>query len=211
MYRFALLSLAGFCLMTAAVAQTKPENPIVLIETSMGTIKVELFADKAPISVKNFLGYVDDKFYDGTIFHRVIGKENSAVVDGKGNVLREGKDFMIQGGGYDADLKKKDTKDNIKNEANNGLSNVRGTLAMARLGDPNIHSASSQFFINVIDNKFLDHQGADFFGYCVFGRVLEGMEVVDKIKAVPTETRGGLSNIPVKDVLMKKVSRVEKK
>jgi cyclophilin family peptidyl-prolyl cis-trans isomerase len=187
--------------MAAAAATTQPaQNPVVLIETSMGNIKVELFADKAPITVKNFLAYADEKFYDNTIFHRIIGKENS------------GKDFMIQCGGFDTKLKKKETKDNIKNEANNGLSNLRGTLAMARLGDPEFDSASSQFFINVVDNKFLDYAGPQAFGYCVFGRVTEGMDVVDKIKAAPTENRGGaFTNIPKEEISIKKVTRVEKK
>src|SRR5262249_32273032 len=146
-------------------------NPVVLIKTNMGDIKVELYEDKAPITVKNFLGYVDDKFYDNTIFHRVIGKPNAE------------KDFMIQGGGFEKGMKEKNTRDPIKNESSNGLSNVRGTLAMARTRVPD--SATAQFYINVADNEFLDKAKAgDGVGYCVFGKVIEGMDVVDKIKAV---------------------------
>src|SRR5512137_2487604 len=143
-------------------------NPQVLLETSMGTIKVELFKDKAPISVRNFLSYVKDGFYDGLIFHRVIAS------------------FMIQGGGMDAAMQPKKTKFAIKNEAANGLSNKRGTLAMARTNV--IDSATSQFFINVVDNAFLDYRGKspDLFGYAVFGQVIEGMDVVDAIRAVKT-------------------------
>src|SRR5262245_23668027 len=152
------------------------KNPIVLMETSMGNIKIELDEEKAPISVKNFLSYVDDKFYDGTIFHRVI----------------EG--FMIQGGGF-ADNKEKPTKAPIRNEAKNGLLNKRGTIAMARTNDPN--SATSQFYINHQDNTGLDG------GYAVFGKVIDGLDVLDKIASVRTtmrvlETRGGKA--PMKDV-----------
>jgi peptidyl-prolyl cis-trans isomerase B (cyclophilin B) len=167
-------------------------NPVVVLETSMGTIKVELFEDKAPITVKNFLSYVDDKFYDGTIFHRVIP------------------DFMIQGGGMEPGLKEKKTKPSIKNESSNGLSNTRGTLAMARTPAPD--SASSQFFINLKDNKFLDRaQARDNVGYCVFGKVIEGMDVVDKIKGVRTGNRGMHGDVPVDDVTIKSVRRVESK
>jgi cyclophilin family peptidyl-prolyl cis-trans isomerase len=144
-------------------------NPTVVMETSMGTIKIELFQDKAPVTVANFLSYVDRKHYDGTIFHRVIS------------------DFMIQGGGFDMDYKEKETSEPIKNEADNGLKNQRGTLAMARTGDPN--SATAQFFINVKDNAGLDRPKPDGFGYAVFGKVIEGMEVVDQIKGVKTGSR----------------------
>jgi cyclophilin family peptidyl-prolyl cis-trans isomerase len=195
-----LIALCFLGLAAVAAGGARAANPVVVIETSMGNIKVELFEDKAPITVKNFLSYVDDKFYDGTIFHRVIGKENS------------GKDFMIQGGGFEPGGKKKKTKDPIKNEANNGLSNTRGTLAMARTGV--VDSATSQFFINVADNTFLDHRGPapDQFGYCVFGRVIEGMDVVDKIKAVETQPdERGEKSVPTKDVVIKSIKRADKK
>jgi cyclophilin family peptidyl-prolyl cis-trans isomerase len=175
-------------------------NPVVVIDTSLGKIKVELFEDKSPATVKNFLSYVDDKFYDNTIFHRVIGKENS------------GNDFMIQGGGFENYTEKK-TKDPIKNEAGNGVSNKRGTLAMARTNDPD--SATAQFFINVKDNDFLDRsaRGA---GYAVFGKVIDGMDVVDKIKAVRTGTKvftpkigpkSPFQDVPVEDVVIKSIKR----
>lgn len=162
------------------------DNPVVVMETSMGTVEMELFQDKAPISVKNFLGYVADKHYDGTTFHRVI--EN----------------FMIQGGGFEPGMKQKKTKDAIKNESSNGLSNVRGTLAMARTNVAD--SATCQFFINVKDNDFLDKAKArDNVGYCVFGKVTKGMDVVDKIKAVET----GAGDVPTKDVVIKSIKLKE--
>src|SRR5262249_54154767 len=148
--------LLGLLFMAPAQAQDK--NPVVVMDTSMGTIKIELFADKAPITVKNFLQYVDDKHYDGTIFHRVIAK------------------FMIQGGGFEPGMKERKTREAIKNESDNGLSNVRGTIAMARTKEPN--SATAQFYINVVDNPFLDRAKAkDKVGYCVFGKVVAGMDV----------------------------------
>jgi cyclophilin family peptidyl-prolyl cis-trans isomerase len=177
---------------THSFAQAKG-NPMVVMETSMGTIKIELFADKAPITVKNFLSYVDDKHYDGTIYHRVI------------------KDFMIQGGGFDADMKQKKTKPPITNESGNGLMNSRGTIAMARTGDPD--SATSQFFINTVDNDFLNKAKArDGVGYCVFGRVVEGMDVVDKIRAVATgrDAKTGMSDVPTETVTIKSVKKAEK-
>jgi peptidyl-prolyl cis-trans isomerase B (cyclophilin B) len=195
-----LCLLCFVCLAAMAVGTARADNPIVVIETSMGNIKVELFQDKAPITVKNFLDYVDSKHYDGTIFHRVIGKPNNK------------NDFMIQGGGYEPGKKDpKKTKDAIKNEATNGLSNTRGTLAMARTGV--VDSATSQFFINLADNTFLDHAGTDprRFGYCVFARVIEGMEVVDKIKAVDvTENENGEKAVPKTDVVIKSITRVKK-
>ena len=148
---------------------------MVLISTSLGDIKLELYEEQAPITVANFLSYVEEGFYDGTIFHRVINN------------------FMIQGGGISADMKQKPTKAPIKNEADNGLKNDRGTIAMARTAD--VNSATSQFFINHRDNSFLDH-GARDFGYAVFGKVIEGIEVVDKIAAV--QTRPG--DVPVETV-----------
>lgn len=176
---------------THTFAQAAKGNPVVVMETSMGTIKIELFADKAPITVKNFLAYVDDKHYDGTIYHRVI------------------KDFMIQGGGFDAEMKQKKTKPPITNESGNGLMNTRGTLAMARTGDPD--SATSQFFINTVDNAFLDKaKSRDGVGYCVFGRVVEGMDVVDKIRAVATGQKAGMSDVPTETVTIKSVKKADK-
>jgi peptidyl-prolyl cis-trans isomerase B (cyclophilin B) len=153
-------------------------NPVVLIDTSMGPIKVELYESKAPITVKNFLQYVDDKHYDGTIFHRVIAN------------------FMIQGGGFGTNNKEKLTRDPIKNESFNGLSNKRGTIAMART--PKADSATAQFYINVKDNTNLDYgtNPQDKAGYCVFGKVLEGMDVVDEISRVQTEA-GDVPTVPV--------------
>ncbi|HMF11885.1 MAG TPA: peptidylprolyl isomerase, partial [Gemmataceae bacterium] len=156
MKRVFILALAAAAF---AVMPARAENTVVVMETSAGTIKIELFDDKAPVTVKNFLSYVDDKHYDGTIFHRVMGKENS------------GRDFMIQGGGYGPGMKEKRTKDPIKNEAGKGLSNERGTIAMARTNDPD--SATAQFFINVVDNKSLDKSERNA-GYAVFGKVIEG-------------------------------------
>ena len=150
-------------------------NPKVALRTTMGDIVIELYPDKAPKSVENFLQYVRDKHYDGTVFHRVI--------DG----------FMVQGGGFTAELTQKPTRAPIANEANNGLSNTRGTVAMARTNDPN--SATSQFFINLVDNSRLDHVSPEngfTWGYAVFGKVVEGMEVVDRIKAVETAPQGPL-------------------
>jgi peptidyl-prolyl cis-trans isomerase B (cyclophilin B) len=160
------------------------QNPQVVLETSKGNITIELFRDKAPITVKNFLSYVKEGYYDGLVFHRVI------------------RDFMIQGGGLNENLEQKKTKFAIKNEAANGLSNKRGTLAMARTAI--VDSATSQFFINVVDNPFLDHQGKqqDRFGYCVFAQVLEGMEVVDEIRAVKTGSMKGHSDVPLEPVVI---------
>lgn len=162
--------------------QTVTKNPIVLLKTSQGDIKIELYADKAPISVKNFLQYVNEGHYDHTIFHRVI--------DG----------FMIQGGGFTKDMQQKPTHAAIKNEADNGLKNTRGTLAMARTGE--VNSASAQFFINVTDNPFLNFTGKTprEYGYAVFGQVIDGMKVVDKIKNVKTGTKGPFENVPVEAV-----------
>jgi len=160
------------------------ENPRVGLDTSKGRIVLELFADKAPISVENFLAYVESGYYDGTIFHRVIPK------------------FMIQGGGFTADMKMKPGRSPIRNEADNGVKNERGTIAMARTPDP--HSASSQFFINTADNNFLNHKQKDprGWGYAVFGRVVQGMEVVDAISAVKTGIQGMYQDVPVEPVLI---------
>jgi cyclophilin family peptidyl-prolyl cis-trans isomerase len=156
-----------------------------LIKTSKGDIVIETYADKAPITVKNFESYVDSGFFNGTIFHRVI--------DG----------FMIQGGGFDKDMNQKDTNDPIKNEAANGLKNLKYTIAMARTSIPD--SATSQFFINVADNSFLDYPGQDGYGYCVFGKVIEGMDIVDQIAKVPTTSKKGHADVPIRKISIKQV------
>lgn len=167
------------------------QNPVVLMETNMGNIKIELFPDKAPITVKNFLEYVNSGFYNGTIFHRVINN------------------FMIQGGGFTEQLQPKQTKSPIKNEANNGLKNKRGSIAMARTMI--IDSATAQFFINQKDNLFLDHRDNSMqgFGYAVFGQVVEGMDVVDKIVNVKTGMSKGFQDVPVSPVVIKSVRLVK--
>ena len=161
---------------------------MVKLTTNFGDITLELNAEKAPVTVANFLQYVESGFYDGVIFHRVI--------DG----------FMVQGGGFDASMKQKPTKDEIKNEANNGLANDKYTVAMARTSVPD--SASSQFFINVGDNAFLNHTGknASGWGYCVFGKVIAGMDVVDKIRAVKTTNKAGHQDVPAEPVIIEKAS-----
>ena len=176
-------------LVMMAAGSAMAANPVVVIQTSKGKIEAELYADKAPITVKNFLSYVDKGFYNGTVFHRVIAN------------------FMIQGGGMTSDMQKKDTQPPIKNEAGNGLSNLRGTLAMARTGV--VDSATSQFFINVVDNLMLDHTDNTprGFGYCVFGKVTAGLDVVDKIKAVPTGARGGPNDVPLEPVVIQSITR----
>ena len=195
-----LLPLSGFAQTKPAAKDpaSKPEaaapavaavNPKVLIKTSLGDITVELSAEKAPKSVENFLQYAKEGFYNGTIFHRVINN------------------FMIQGGGFTPDLHQKPTKPSIPNEAKNGLSNVRGTIAMARTPDPN--SATAQFFINLVDNRNLDFvsdERAETWGYAVFGKVVGGMDVVDAIKVVPTGPKGPFrSDVPTTDVVIDKV------
>jgi cyclophilin family peptidyl-prolyl cis-trans isomerase len=183
--------LAGTA-MAADPAKAGASENVVIIETNHGSIKLELYPDKAPITVKNFLAYVDDKHYDGLIFHRVI--------DG----------FMIQGGGFDKDMKQKKTKDPIQNESANGLKNDDGTIAMARTSDPD--SATCQFFINTGNNNGLNKaQSQDGVGYCVFGKVTEGMDVVNKIKAVKTGTKAGMKDVPNEVVEIKSVKRAEKK
>ena len=166
-------------------------NPVVALETSMGTITITLNKEKAPISVRNFLNYVKEGHYDGLIFHRVISN------------------FMIQGGGMDAAMSPRKTKFAIKNEATNGLSNKRGTVAMARTNV--VDSATSQFFINTVDNAFLDNRGKtpDLFGYAVFGEVTGGMEVVDAIRAVKTGNKAGHSDVPVEPVTIISAKVVE--
>ena len=158
---------------------------MITISTNHGDIVVELFEEKAPISCENFRQYIDEDFFADTVFHRVIPN------------------FMIQGGGFTADMSQKPTRDPIKNEADNGESNSRGTLAMARTAV--VDSATSQFFINLRDNDFLNHGGRDF-GYAVFGKVVEGMEIVDAIAAVPTDSRGGHQDVPVEAVTITGVS-----
>lgn len=169
-------------------SETQGGNPVVIISTSKGDIKVELFKNEAPITVENFLSYVNDGFYDGTIFHRVIPN------------------FMIQGGGFTPDFVQKETKAPIKNEATNGLKNDRGTLAMARTQV--VDSATSQFFINLVGNDFLNN-GARDYGYAVFGKVVDGMDVVDAIAAVPTDNKGMHGNVPTEDVVIESVKVVE--
>ncbi len=159
-------------------------NPIVVMKTSMGSLELELLQEQAPLTVANFLQYVEDKFFDNTIFHRVI--------DG----------FMVQGGGFTADMKQKATREPIKNEAKNGLKNLRGTLSMARTNV--VDSATSQFFMNLVDNAFLDHGSRDF-GYAVFAKVVSGMEVLDKIAKVKTTNRAGHQNVPVEPVILETV------
>ena len=186
------LALAMF--QTSPVAQTSaPQsggvgNPVVVIETSAGSITIELFKEQAPVSVENFLRYARDGFYAGTIFHRVVPG------------------YVIQGGGFTEDLTEKPTRPPIQNEATNGLSNRRGSVAMARTRV--LRSGTSQFYINLADNRSLDHTGysPDEFGYAVFGRVIEGMDVVDRIGASPTADRGGMPNVPVTAVVIKRVT-----
>lgn len=167
----------------------KGKQNMVTIVTNMGEITLELYPEQAPETVANFLRYVDEEYYDGTIFHRVI--------DG----------FMIQGGGFTPEMKQKEAHAPVKNEAHNGLLNERGTVAMARTSD--IHSATAQFFINVADNVFLNHRSPDAqgYGYCVFARVTEGMDVVDRIKGVSTRTVGHFADVPVEPVVIESVRR----
>jgi peptidyl-prolyl cis-trans isomerase A (cyclophilin A) len=169
----------------APALEPAPGNPVAVISTSMGDITVELFKDKAPVSVENFLQYVSEGFYPGTIFHRVV------------------RGFVIQGGGYTPDMKEKPTHPPIQNEATNGLRNMRGTLSMARTRV--LRSATSQFYINVSDNTALDHRGyaPDDFGYAVFGRVLSGMDVADKIAAVETKSENPITPVVIKGVTVK--------
>ncbi|MGI0116856.1 peptidylprolyl isomerase [Zooshikella sp. RANM57] len=162
-------------------------NPHIRMETSVGNVELELYPQKAPITVKNFLSYIDQKFYNGTVFHRVIPG------------------FMAQGGGFNTDMQRKPTGSPIKNEAQNGLKNERGTIAMARLPAPN--TATSQFFINVSNNTFLNH-GVRGDGYAVFGRVTQGMDVIDKIVNVPTHNINNMQNVPVNPIVIKQVTLI---
>ena len=185
---FFTLALVVFLTGSAlAAGKSTGKNPIVVMRTSMGTVKLELFRKEAPISVKNFIEYAKKGFYNGTVFHRVIPG------------------FMIQGGGFTPDLAQKDTRAPIKNEAGNGLQNDRGTIAMARTMV--VDSATSQFFINVANNGFLNHRddSPEGYGYAVFGKVISGMNVVDKIAATPTGVQNGMQDVPVTPVVIKSV------
>jgi len=187
MFKKVLLAIT-LCLLASTLClaeEPASKNPMVVMETSMGNIKIELFQKEAPISVKNFLEYTNSGFYNGTVFHRVISG------------------FMIQGGGFTSDMTPKKTNPPIKNEATNGLKNDRGTIAMARTSDPN--SATAQFFINVVDNANLNRPNPDGNGYAVFGKVTEGMEVVDKIKSVKTGMNRGFRDVPDPLVMIKSV------
>lgn len=182
-----MLLTAVMVLITAGIACAEgKKNPVVVMDTSLGTVKMELFEKEAPLSVRNFLDYANSGFYNGTIFHRVISG------------------FMIQGGGFTTDFKQKPTKAPIRNEAANGLKNLRGTLAMARTPAPD--SATSQFFINVVDNTMLNpNPNGDPNGYAVFGKVIEGMDVVDRIRAVKT----GFQDVPVEKVVIRSIKVVK--
>lgn len=184
-----VLAMAGQC--SATNSETEESQPVVLMETSLGIIKIELWPDRAPATVKNFLRYVDETFYDGTVFHRVISG------------------FMIQGGGFTADMKRKETHEPIKNEASPQLKNDRGTIAMARTRE--IHSATSQFFINLVNNDFLNQRNktSQGYGYTVFGRVIEGMNVVEEIGRVKTVNRGPYKDVPETPVVIKGVRRLD--
>jgi cyclophilin family peptidyl-prolyl cis-trans isomerase len=188
-----LMVLLVVCFATTGLASGKKEkgkeNPMVIMDTSLGKIKIELWADKAPITVENFLRYVDEGFYNGTIFHRVISN------------------FMIQGGGFTKDMEQKATHEPIRNEAAAELKNKRGVLAMARTQI--VDSATAQFFINVVDNDFLDHQNdsPQGFGYAAFGEVVDGMDVVDKIRNVKTTSVGPYQDVPAEPVIIEKVER----
>lgn len=183
--------LIVFILLFTFTSNIQAETTMVKMDTNQGTIMLELDADAAPSTVANFLTYAKEGFYDGTIFHRVISN------------------FMIQGGGYTEDMDQKTVHDPIKNEANNGLKNDNGTVAMARTGDP--HSATAQFFINVKDNDFLNFSSetSQGWGYAVFGKVTEGMDIVEKIKATPTTTKGPYQDVPEEAVIIEKVTIVE--
>lgn len=191
-FLLAFFSLASSCYSLTEDNNTmKTKHPVVLLKTTKGDIKIELYEDKAPESVKNFLSYVNDGHYDHTIFHRIIDN------------------FMIQGGGFTADMNQKPTKAAIKNEAENGLKNKRGSVAMARTSD--VNSATSQFFINIVDNDFLDFKGKTprEYGYCVFGQVTEGMDVVDKLRKVKTGSKGGHQDVPTETVEIVKAEVVK--
>ena len=187
-----LITACAIALLLAANSNVFASNPKVRMETTKGVVVIELYPDKAPKTVENFLRYVNEGKYDGTIFHRVI------------------KRFMNQGGGFTPDFKKVETFAPIKNEADNGLKNKRGTIAMARTGDP--HSATNQFFVNTVDNAFLDHTSKTprGWGYCVFATVVDGMDVMDRIAKVPTGAGGPFQkDVPTEEILIQKVSVIE--
>ncbi len=188
---FLIISIMVVLMAFATTIQANKTNPKVIMKTSMGDITIELYPDKAPITVKNFFSYVDEKFYDGTIFHRVM------------------KGFMIQGGGLTPDFKSKPAKPAIKNEAANKLKNKKGTIAMARMPDKD--SAASQFFINHVDNPGLDHRDntPEGYGYAVFGKVINGMDVVDAVANVTIMTRSGRANVPRETITIISIRRVE--
>lgn len=193
-----VVSLTLMCYMLDSIAKRgnkmSTQQPVIVkIVTNQGDIKIELDQEKAPVTVANFLSYVDDNFYENTIFHRVIPG------------------FMVQGGGFDQSFSQKSTKEPIKNEADNGLKNARGTLAMARTPDPD--SASSQFFINLVDNNFLNYTSptAQGWGYAVFGKVISGMDVVDKMAKVATGSHGGHQDVPKEELIIESMTRVDPK
>jgi peptidyl-prolyl cis-trans isomerase A (cyclophilin A) len=188
---FALSLFIFSSVVQAATTDQAAKNPVILMETSMGNVKIRLDGQKAPVSVKNFLDYVKGGFYKGTIFHRVIPG------------------FMIQGGGFTADMQEKQTKGQIKNEAGNGLKNDRGTIAMARTMI--VDSATAQFFINVADNGFLNHRDNSMqgYGYAVFGKVIDGMDVVDRIAAVKTGYQKGMGDVPETPVMIKSMKLLQ--
>jgi cyclophilin family peptidyl-prolyl cis-trans isomerase len=188
---FLIISIMVVLMAFATTIQANKTNPKVIMKTSMGDITIELYPDKAPITVKNFFSYVDEKFFDGTIFHRVM------------------KGFMIQGGGLTPDFTEKPKKPTIKNEAANMLKNKRGTIAMARMPDKD--SATSQFFINHVDNPGLDHRDntPEGYGYAVFGKVINGMDVVDSIANVTIVTKSGRANVPRETITIISIRRVE--
>ncbi len=169
-----------------------PGAPVVLMRTTLGDLRIELYPQEAPVTVENFLRYVEDGHYDGTIFHRVV------------------RGFVIQGGGFSAEMEEKETRDPVLNEAQNGLRNLRGTLSMARTSDP--HSATSQFFVNTTDNAMLDHTGTSMrgWGYAVFGKVIAGMEAVERIEATPVVSRAGHNDVPETPVVIESASVVSR-
>jgi peptidyl-prolyl cis-trans isomerase A (cyclophilin A) len=179
--------MASFGQVGSANAQEKSANPMILVKTSMGSFTIELYPKEAPITVANFLGYVDKKFYEGTTFHRIVPN------------------FVIQGGGFDKGMVQKRTQPPIKNEATNGLKNLRGTLSMARTND--INSATSQFFVNLKNNGNLDHASDAQYGYAVFAKVVQGFEVIEKIAAVKTTTKGPYEGVPEKPVIIESMTR----
>jgi len=188
-----IIALVAICLVATlptdgAFAEEARVNPQMVLDTSEGVIIIELFEDRAPQSVANIIQYVEEGFYNGTIFHRVIDR------------------FMIQGGGFDQDMVKKEVREGVQNEADNGISNVRGTVALARTSDP--HSATAQFFISTVNNDNLDHSAKtqSGWGYCVFGRVVEGMTTVDRISRTRTRTRSGMQNVPLLPIVIERAT-----